>query len=106
MPPQWLEEVAMQIDIRPPTRNDASQLFDWQLDVERLEREARGARLAGTPDPWTRIEAECSLDLIEAELTALRGREQAEAGDSVVQLRSWKARIERVLRLLEATDGP
>lgn len=94
----------MQIDVRPPVRQPSTQLFDWQLDVERLEREARAARLTGRPDPWTKVEAECSLDLIEAELMALRGRERDEAGDSVVQLRSWKARVERVLRTLKNAD--
>ena len=94
----------MQIDIRPPASQPSTQLFDWQLDVERLEREARAARLAGAPDPWTKVEAECSLDLIEAELTALRGRERDKAADSVVQLRSWKARIERVIRMLGTAD--
>lgn len=60
----------------------------------------------GQPDPWTRIEAECSLDLIEAELTALRARERRETGDSAMQLRSWKARIERIIRMLETPDDP
>jgi hypothetical protein len=94
----------MQIDVRPPARQAPTQLFDWQLDVERLEREARAARQAGQPDPWTRIEAECSLDLIEAELAALRGRGPHEAGDGVVALRSWKARIERVIQMLATLD--
>lgn len=96
----------MQIDVRPLARQAPTQLFDWQLDVERLEREARAARQAGRPDPWTRIEAECSLDLIEAELAALRGRGREEADDSALQLRSWKVRIERVIGMLEAPDEP
>ena len=95
----------MQSDLRPPAREVQNRLFDWQLDVERLEREARAAKQAGRPDPWTKIEAECSLDLIEAELIALRGRERDESAASVVELRSWKSRIERVIRMLETPDG-
>jgi len=94
----------MQIEIRKPEREVSTRLFDWQLDVERLEREAKAARQAGSSDPWTRVEAECSLDLIDAELKALRGRD--DAAESVVQLRSWKARVERVIRLLGAVGEP
>ena len=98
----------MQIDVQPALRQDANLLFDWRLDVQRLEREAKAAAAVGRADPWTQVEAECSLDLIEAELKALRGREPHEAGDSIVQLRSWKARLERVIRLLGSieTDQP
>ena len=96
----------MQIEIRRPQREVLTRLFDWQLDVERLEREAKAARQAGRLDPWTRVEAECSLDLIDAELKALRGRERDEAAESMVELRSWKARIERVIRLLGSAEEP
>lgn len=94
----------MKIDVQVASRKSSDLLFDWQLDVQRLEREAKAAATAGREDPWALAEAECSLDLIDAELVALRGRGAHEAGDSVVQLRSWKARLERVIRLLESRD--
>lgn len=81
-------------------------LFDWQLDVQRLEREAKAALATGRRDPWTTIEAECSLDLIEAELVALRGRDPRQVSDGIVELRSWKARVERVIRMLRSLDEP
>jgi hypothetical protein len=50
----------MQIEIRKPEREVSTRLFDWQLDVERLEREARAAR-QGVAPIHGRAEAECSL---------------------------------------------
>lgn len=84
----------------------STPLFDWQLDVQRLEREAKAALAAGRRDPWTTIEAECSLDLIEAELVALRGRDPRQVSDSIIELRSWKSRVERVLQMLGSLDEP
>lgn len=94
----------MKIDVQPAPQQAPNLLFDWQLDVQRLEREAKAAATAGRGDPWALAEAECSLDLIDAELVALRGRDPNDAGDSVVQLRSWKSRLERVIRTLSALD--
>lgn len=84
------------------TEHAPGRLFDWQLDVQRLERAAKEATLAGRADPWTRVEAECSLDLIEAELAALKDRDPRQVADSVTELRSWKARVERVIRALQS----
>lgn len=82
----------------------STPLFDWKLDVQRLEREAKATLSAGRSDPWTIVEAECSLDLIEAELVALKGRDSRQVTDSIVELRSWKARVERVIRTLRSLD--
>ncbi len=82
----------------------SERLFDWQLDVQRLEREAKVALAAGRSDPWTTVEAECSLDLIEAELVAMKGRDPRQVSNSIVELRSWKARVERVIRSLRSLD--
>lgn len=84
------------------TEHAPGRSFDWQLDVQRLERAAKEATLAGRADPWTRVEAECSLDLIEAELAALKDRDPRQVADSVTELRSWKARVERVIRALQS----
>jgi len=94
----------MQTNLRPAAQPGGGRLFDWQLDVQRLEREAKTAAAIGRPDPWTKVEAECSLDLIEAELVALNKRDPRQVADSVVELRSWKARVERVIRILDGIE--
>ena len=73
----------------------ADQMFDWKLDAERLGRAAQLARQSGTPDPWTLVEAECSLDLIDAELLALerRSRHDPNVIDAMRRLRACRARI-------------
>lgn len=94
----------MQIENDRSGGPNSTPLFDWKLDVQRLEREAKAALAAGRSDPWTIVEAECSLDLIEAELVALMGRDPRQVTDSIVELRSWKARVERVIRTLRSLD--
>lgn len=96
----------MQLENQTSAAPASAPLFDWHLDVQRLEREAKSALAAGRSDPWTTVEAECSLDLIEAELVAMKGRDPRQVSDSIVELRSWKARIERVIRTLRSLDEP
>jgi len=95
----------MQIENQRSVEATSTPLFDWKLDVQRLEREAKAALAAGRSDPWTTVEAECSLDLIEAELVAMKGRDPRQVSESIVELRSWKARVERVIRTLRSLDG-
>jgi len=81
------------------------QLFDWQLDVQRLEREADKAAATGAVDPWTLIEAECSLDLIDAELLALRHAPADRATASFSLLQRWRARTEALVQRLRELGG-
>jgi hypothetical protein len=53
-------------------------LFDWKPDAERLSREVRDAELKGIRDELTLAEIECSLDLIDAELSSLRRKRAAD----------------------------
>jgi len=79
-------------------------LFDWKLDVERLEREAREATQAREPNDWTLAEAECSKDLIAAELKAMEGKTNTtvSVSSTIQHLRSWEIRVDRVIRQLRA----
>lgn len=53
-------------------------------------------------DPWALAEAECSLDLIQAELAAARAGPASEARTrTVAHLDAWRLRIERVVRNLQ-----
>jgi len=56
----------------------ADPLFDWAPDAERLDREVRSAELNGRRDELTLAEIECSMDLLDAEIAALRQRPQAD----------------------------
>jgi len=92
----------MQMNVRPASGQANERLFDWKLDVERLEREAQRAVQQRRPDPWALAEAECSLDLIDAEIAALRpkGAQGDAVVHSVTQLEGWRARLAQVIRTL------
>lgn len=92
----------MQMNVGPASAQAHELLFNWKLDVERLEREAGRAVERQQTDPWTLVDAECSLDLIDAEIAALRpkGSQGGAATHSLAQLGGWRSRIERVIRTL------
>lgn len=87
----------------PITSGPEELLFDWQLDVSRLEKEAYEAKQRSTPDPWALVEAECSLDLVDAEIAAIRGSPSSEARKkTLAHLDAWRLRLERVIRNLRS----
>jgi hypothetical protein len=92
------------MEMTTPNAKSDGLLFDWKLDVERLEREARAAVQAKRPNDWTLVEAECSQDLVAAELkAALARKDQSEAAVRTIEhLRAWDMRIGRVIRQLRA----
>lgn len=96
--------IMMQYDIQPARKQVPDLLFDWQLDVERLEREAQAAAKSRRPDDWALVEAECSLDLIDAELAAIRKSQSDPAlvAMTVAHLTQWRARVGRVIERLRA----
>jgi hypothetical protein len=96
--------IMMQYDIQPVRKQAPDLLFDWQLDVERLEREAQTAAKSRRPDDWALVEAECSLDLIDAELAAVRKSKSDPAlvATTVTHLTQWRARVGRVIDRLRA----
>ena len=69
------------IDEKPTSATPEPDLLDWTVDIERISRRAREAFRTETPDPWTRIEAECVIQLIDAELIAIANRQSR--GESV-----------------------
>lgn len=70
----------MELTAETPRRAYAEPQFDWQPDTERLGREVRSAELKGRRDDLTLAEIECSLDLVDAELAALRRQAGRNAG--------------------------
>ncbi|MDC9822759.1 hypothetical protein PRN20_03345 [Devosia sp. ZB163] len=81
-------------------------LFDWQLDVSRLEKEAFDAKQNKIADPWALVEAECSLDLVDAEIAAIRGSSPSEARTKILaHLEAWRLRLERVVRNLRSLSS-
>lgn len=92
-----------------PARQGAESLFDWRLDIERLERQARQAVRARRPDDWALVEAECSKDLIEAEMTAIKAKStRTEATAAKMEhLQSWSQRVDKVIgELRSIADTP
>jgi hypothetical protein len=93
----------MQATNLSPAARPEELLFDWQLDVSRLEKEAFDAGQSKSADPWALAEAECSLDLIEAEMAAVRNSPPGEARTrTLAHLDAWRLRLERVIRNLRA----
>ena len=81
-------------------------LFDWQPDAERLSREVRSAELKGQRDELTLAEIECSIDLIDAELSALRAaRDGASPAPETSLLRHWRAELQLIIRQLESVGA-
>lgn len=79
-------------------------LPDWQPDFERLRRETRMAQESHISDPWTRVEAECWLALIDAEIAA---QAPFSDGGALPTLRRWKAELGALIRTLRALErGP
>lgn len=90
----------------PMSGNPEELLFDWQLDVSRLEKEAYDAKQRSQADPWALAEAECSLDLVDAEIAAMRGSSPSEARKrTLAHLEAWRLRLERVIRNLRSLGG-
>lgn len=89
----------MQYDIQPAHVQVPDLLFDWQLDVERLEREAQAAAQSRQPNEWALVEAECSLDLIDADLATVRKSKSdpAQVEATVAYLTEWRARAGHVI---------
>lgn len=92
----------MQFDMqRAEPKSDL--LFDWSLDVTRLERDAQSASTTNTPNDWALVEAECSLDLIDAEISAARAAPSGPQRDATIaRLVVWRGRVDRVIRQLRA----
>ena len=78
-------------------------LFDWKPDIARFERDVDHATKSGRGDPLTLGEMQCSLDLIDAELLALRGDEHADARKRAI-IQEWSALRGRLARLIAAME--
>ena len=96
-----MTHAAVETASSPPAHaHPADHLFDWRLDAERFMRHAAEARQSGRPDPWTLAEAECSLDLIDAELKALERRAEPSAAEARGRLKLWRTQIALAIRTL------
>jgi hypothetical protein len=71
----------------------------WCPNLERLRHEAQLAANGLAIDPWAVVEAECWLDLIDAELTAKSTRSNPRAR---AQLIVWRTEIARLRTQLKA----
>jgi hypothetical protein len=88
------------INEKPDSANlEPDLLLDWRVDIDRISRRAREAFWTETPDPWTRIEAECVIQLIDAELIAM-ANQQSRRKPMEATIRHLKAlRMETVLAI-------
>lgn len=99
------EIVLTNVEIGSPfSADEVGLLFDWKLDIERLEREARDAMARRQTNDWALVEAECSQDLIEAELKAAQAQyDKGEATQRKVEhLVEWSRRIHQVIGQLRS----
>jgi hypothetical protein len=82
--------------------------FDWRPAIERLRAEAEAARAAGKPDPLARIEAECWLDLIDAEIAAQKQLDQSrpDVAATLHELRHWRVELQLILQQLSKLEKP
>jgi len=75
----------------------------WTPSIDRLRADCEAARAAGELDPWAIIEAECWLDLIEAELSAKSTKANP---DLCARLVGWRQEIASLLVRMRALNGP
>ena len=71
----------------------------WTPSIDRLRADYEAARAAGELDPWAIIEAECWLDLIEAELSAKSTKADP---DLCARLIGWRQEIASLLGHMRA----
>ena len=83
-----------------------NRLFDWVPHIDRLKQEAEDAARAGRGAPWALAEAECWLDLVEAELSAHRDMspDRPEVAAGLRQLQLWRTELQLVIRRLRALE--
>jgi hypothetical protein len=88
-------------------RNQAHP-FDWRPAIERLHAEAEAAQHAGKPDSFAEIEAQCWIDLIEAEIAAHKRLDQSqpEIAAALHELRHWRVELELILQQLTELEKP
>ena len=80
--------------------------FGWRLDIDRLKERTRASKRAGYPDPTTIVEAELWLDLVKAEIAALRGHGKTpEIKASLEELRSWRSSLRYTLQTLKSLEN-
>lgn len=79
---------------------------DWTYDTDRISSLANEAFRTGHPDPWTRVEAECLVSLIDAEMLALETR--LRRGDpvaaSIDRLRAMRTETQLAIITLRAVE--
>jgi hypothetical protein len=95
------------INDKPTSANLEPELvLDWRVDIDRISRRAREAFQTGTPDPWTRIEAECVIQLIDAELIAMANRQcRGELVDaSIHHLKALRTETVSAIKTLDAVE--
>jgi hypothetical protein len=95
------------IDHKPALKDLASDtLIEWTIDIDRVSRAAREAFRTETPDPWTRIEAECIVQLIDAELIAMdTRRRRGEAVQAAIRhLKALRTETVLAIKTLESVE--
>ncbi|HTN62105.1 MAG TPA: hypothetical protein VL147_11195 [Devosia sp.] len=85
---------------------ESELLLDWKVDIERISGLAREAFRTETPDPWTRIEAECVIQLIDAELIAMRTMQsRGEPVDASIRyLKALRTEAVLAIKTLDAVE--
>jgi hypothetical protein len=68
--------------------------LEWRPDVERLRSEIEEARRTGNLEHLAIAEAECWIDLIDAELSARRSVDDPD----IDRLTRWRSEIEALLK--------
>jgi hypothetical protein len=81
-------------------------IFDWSPHLDRLEKEASEAQQTRRADPWALAEAECWLELIDAEIAAHRALPQTrpEVTTGLAKLLQWRGELKLIIRRLQALE--
>jgi hypothetical protein len=77
-----------------PSQQLVAPQLEWRPDIDRLRGEIEEARRTGNGEHLAIAEAECWIDLIDAELTARRKDDDPE----VSHLKQWRLELATLLR--------
>jgi hypothetical protein len=78
-------------------------VIGWHPNLERMRNEVQLARMGQPVNPWSIVEAECWLDLIEAELTARSTQNNLPVRTQLIAWRTEIARLRTQLKTLASS---
>jgi hypothetical protein len=89
-----------------PVIESVEDVIGWHPNLERLRSEVQLARTGQPVSPWSIVEAECWIDLIEAELSAKSTQTNPHVRTQLIAWRTEIGRLRTLLKTLASSARP